>query len=40
MAVAYVFNKKVVGHEPEEDREPCVAPKTSSAGSLVVSVLG
>ena len=40
MAVTYVFNTKVVNDEAEENRAPFVAPKTSSGGALIVSVLG
>ena len=40
MAVAYIFNTKVLDNEAEEDRAPFVAPKTGIGGALVVSVLG
>ena len=34
MAVADIFNTKVVDDEAEEDREPFVGPKTWSIGSI------
>ena len=40
MAVAYIFNTKVLDNEAEEDRAPFVAPKTGIGGALVLSVLG
>ena len=40
MAVANIFNTKVVNDESEEDRAPFVAPNTGSGGALVVFVLG
>ena len=40
MAVADIFNTKVVDYESEEDRAPFVAPNTESGRALVVSVLG
>ena len=40
MAVADIFNTKVVNDETEEDRAPFVAPNTRSGGAFVVSVLG
>ena len=40
MAVADIFNTKVVDNEAEEDKAPFVAPNTGSGGALVVSVLG
>ena len=40
MAVANIFNTKVVNNEAEEDRTPFVAPNTRSGGALLVSVLG
>ena len=39
MEVTYVFNKKVVNDEAEEDWELFVAPKTRNGDVLVVSVL-
>ena len=40
MAVANIFNTKVVDDEAEEDRAPFVAPKSGSGGTLVVAMLG
>ena len=40
MAVAGIFNTKVVEYKDEENRVPFLAPKTGSGGALVVSVLG
>ena len=40
MAVAYIFDTKVINNEAEEDRAPFVVPNTRSGGALVVSVLG
>ena len=40
MAVAKIFNTKVVDDKVEEDRAPFVASSTGSGGALVVSVLG
>ena len=40
MAVADIFNTKVVDNEAEEDRAPFVAPKTGSGEELVSYVLG
>ena len=40
MAVADIFNTKVVNDEAEEDRAPFVAPKGGSSGALVVSMFG
>ena len=39
MAVANIFNTKVVDYESEEDRALFVAPNTGSGGALVLSVL-
>ena len=40
MAVANIFNTKVVDYESEEDRALFVAPNTRSGGALVVYVIG
>ena len=40
MAVANIFNTKVVDYESEEDRALFVAPNTRSGGALVVSMIG
>ena len=39
VAVAYIFNTKVINNKAEEYRAPFVAPNTRSGGALVVSVL-
>ena len=40
MAVADIFNTKVVDDEAKEGSTPCVATNTGSGGALVVSMLG
>ena len=39
IAVANIFNTKVVDGEVEEDRAPFVAPNARSGGALVLSCL-
>ena len=40
MAVANIFNTKVVDDEADEERAPFVASKSRSGGTLVVAMLG
>ena len=39
LALAYIFNTKVINYEGKQERSPFVAPQTRGEGALVVVVL-